>query len=67
MADITRLSRFLNGSAKGFDTTSNTLVLGGLKIGATELTEAVLAKLILMEGFTLVRHFLSIAVGIWRH
>lgn len=50
MADISRLARLLNGTVRGVDLTSNTLVVQSIKIGAgaTELTQTILDKLILV-------------------
>ena len=51
MADITRLSRMLNGVIRGLDLTSNTLVVSSIKIGAgqTELTQAILDNLVSLQ------------------
>ena len=50
MADITRLSRLLNGVTRGIDTSSNTIVMSSLKLGTTELTKSILDKLILINN-----------------
>ncbi|MCG3175460.1 MAG: hypothetical protein MOGMAGMI_00389 [Candidatus Omnitrophica bacterium] len=50
MADITRLARLLNGAVRGVDLTTNSLVLGSLKLDTTELTKAILDKLILVQS-----------------
>ena len=52
MADISRLARFLNGAVRGFDLTSNTLVVSSIKIGAgqTELTQAILDDLVTLQN-----------------
>jgi len=51
MADISRLSRLLNGVLRGVDLTSNTLVVQSIKIGAgeTELTQAILDNLVSLQ------------------
>ena len=48
MADITRLTRLLNGVLRGVDISSNTLVVSSIKIGASqyEITNAIAAKLV---------------------
>lgn len=50
MADISILARILDGRVRQIDVSSNALVVGSLKIGASELTEAILAKLITIQG-----------------
>lgn len=50
MADITRLSRLLNGVTRGVDVSTNTIVMASLKLGTTELTKAILDKLILINS-----------------
>lgn len=55
MADISRISRLLNGAMRGIDLPNNTLVMKSLKVTAdggstsTELTKAILDKLILIN------------------
>lgn len=50
MADISVLSRFIDGRSRNINLSTNALVVGSLKIGASELTEAILAKLITIQG-----------------
>jgi len=50
MADISRIARLIDGAIRNLDISSNALVVGSLKIGAEELTEAILAKLILVNN-----------------
>jgi len=54
MADISRLSRLVNGVMRGVDLSANSLLVLSIKVGAgqTELTQALLDKLLLMEGLT---------------
>lgn len=49
MADISRLTRILNGVVRGVDISSNTLVLQSIKLDTTELTKTILDKLILIN------------------
>ena len=52
MADISKLSRLLNGIERQVDLSTNTLVVGSIKIGTaspTELTKTILDKLILIN------------------
>lgn len=50
MADISRLSRLLNGVVRGVDISVNTLVMSSLKLSTTELTKTILDKLILINN-----------------
>lgn len=53
MAEITRLSRLLNGVTRGVDLSTNTIVVLDVKIGGgagTLLTKTILDKLILING-----------------
>lgn len=52
MADISKLSRLINGLERQVDLSTNALVVGSLKVGSvspTELTKAILDKLILIQ------------------
>lgn len=50
MADISKLSRLISGVQRNVDLSTNTIVVGSIKIGATELTKAILDKLILINS-----------------
>ena len=50
MADISILLRFVNGLPRNVDLSSNALVVGSLKIGASELTSTILANLINLQN-----------------
>jgi hypothetical protein len=53
MADISIITRLLNGVQRTVDISQNSLVVGSLKVGSsspTELTKAILDKLILIHG-----------------
>lgn len=53
MADITRLSRFLNGVNRGVDLSTNTLVTASIKVGGatpSELTKVILDNLISLQN-----------------
>lgn len=49
MADISILLRLVNGLPRNVDLSSNALVVGSLKIGASELTSTILANLIALQ------------------
>lgn len=52
MADISKLSRLINGVQRNVDLSANTIVVSSIKIGAgqTELTQTILDKLILINS-----------------
>lgn len=52
MADVSRLSRLIDGIVRNVDLSQNSLVVGSVKVGAgqTELTQVILDKLVLMQG-----------------
>lgn len=52
MVDISRLGRLIGGAYRGVDLSTNTLVVGSLKVGATELTETILGRLISLQNGT---------------
>jgi hypothetical protein len=55
MADISVLSRLLNGLQRNVDLSSNSLVVGSLKVGSvspTELTKAILDRLVALQNGT---------------
>lgn len=49
MADISKLARVIAGAAKNVDLSSNTLVVGSIKIGANELSEAIAGRLLALQ------------------
>lgn len=50
MADISILSRLVNGIQRNVDLSANTLVVLSLKVGSTELTQAILDNLVALQN-----------------
>jgi len=50
MADISKLARVIAGAAKNVDLSANALVVGSLKIGVQELSEAIAERLIALQN-----------------